>query len=408
MHRDCIVVAAGVDIWCVKTALAPKEEGMKSQLVTAVLTLAIVGCSSLTAVRPITKETGKPVPPARVYRPELTVPSPGHTATVSFLRDAGFPGSGCTHKILVDGDAAFAIYAGEYQTLYLEPGKHAFTLLIERGPCPEYSTTYTAALRDGAEESYRIFIPSIVDPPRLARVGAPGAPSLASTGTRTALVLVGMADGKVPRSSVKPPFEWEREHSTAGTSLTLRETNRFPGSNGTYVEYELKALGFSPREPATLWWRLGTTYTQLPALMGDDGIVSIHGTRNIGTEGNVPGGALDLALTSGDNRAYANAIPFPIDARAGACWASVEVMTESGRVFLITFGGFKSGEKVQIMSRSGDQRIDRTVDASSDGKVRFPVLFELGGNGTATARAIGDSGAVSIEYSIGRGALTPQ
>jgi len=385
---------------------------MKSSLVTAVMALGMAGCSWLTDIRPITKEVGKPVPSARLYRPELAAPSPGHTAMVSFLRDAGFPGSGCTHKILVDGDAVFAIRSSEYQTLYLEPGKHVFTLLIEQGVCPEYSTTYNAILSEGPEQSYRIFQPRVVAFPRFARVGAPGAPPFEGTGTRTALMFLGMADGSVPHSSTKPPFEWkfawEGERSTPGASLTLKETNRYPGSKGTCVEYELRALGFSPGESATLWWRLGTTYTQLPALVADDGIVSIHGTRIIGTEGNVPGGPLDLALTSGANRAYASAIPFPIEAKAGPCWASVEVVTESGRLFLVTFGGFRPGEKVQIMSRIGDQRLDHTVDASSDGKVRFPVRFEQGSAGTATARAIGDSGAVSIQYSIGMGALAAQ
>jgi len=132
---------------------------MKSRLVTLLLAVAVPGCSTIpTSTIPISQRSGDPVPAARIYQPELTVPSPGHTATVSFLRDAGFLGGGCTHKILVRGKPAFAIRAGEHQTLYLAPGRYLFALEIEGGICPQYSTSYQTVLNDGAEETYRILI----------------------------------------------------------------------------------------------------------------------------------------------------------------------------------------------------------------------------------------------------------
>jgi hypothetical protein len=100
------------------------------------------------------------------------------------LRDAGFLGGGCTHKILVGGKTVFAIRAGEYQTLYLAPGRYLFALEIEGGICPQFSTSYQTVLNDGAEETYRILIQTsgrIGDPldTRLEKIAAtPGIVSL--------------------------------------------------------------------------------------------------------------------------------------------------------------------------------------------------------------------------------------
>ena len=138
---------------------------MKLRTVTLTLALGAAGCSSIpTSTTPITIQSGKPVPAARIYQAELTVPSPGRTVTVSFLRDAGFIGGGCTHKILVDGKTAFAIRAGEFQTLHLAAGRHAFALEIEGGVCPAFSTSLSTVLGEGAEETYRIFVAPIFSP----------------------------------------------------------------------------------------------------------------------------------------------------------------------------------------------------------------------------------------------------
>lgn len=155
---------------------------MKATLITLLLALAAAGCVTIPPTTPITTQSGKPVPAERIYQRELTVSSPRHTAKVSFLRDAGFVGGACTHKILVDGKTVFAIRAGEYQTLHLAPGQHSFALEIEGGVCPKFSTSHFTVLSNGTEETYRIFIPPFISPnlgiaiaadsPRVAIVGA--------------------------------------------------------------------------------------------------------------------------------------------------------------------------------------------------------------------------------------------
>ena len=148
-------------------------EHMKATLITLLLAFAAAGCVNIpTSTTPITTESGKPVPGERIYQRELTAPSPGHTAKLSFLRDAGFPGGACAHKILVDGKVAFAIRAGEYQTLYLAPGRYLLGMEIEGGVCPARSLRHQAVLSDKAEETYRILIPSLAEGPTVLKIDA--------------------------------------------------------------------------------------------------------------------------------------------------------------------------------------------------------------------------------------------
>lgn len=156
---------------------------MTSRLITLLFALTAAGCSIPTSTTPITPQSGTPVPGARIYQPELTVPAPGRTAKVSFLRDAGALGSACTHKILVDGKPGFAIRAGEYQTLYLLPGQYVFTLEIEGGICPKHSVSHYAVLRDGADETHRIHIPSVTSRPQVTVSDGPHYSGVIAQGT---------------------------------------------------------------------------------------------------------------------------------------------------------------------------------------------------------------------------------
>jgi hypothetical protein len=106
---------------------------------------------------PITPQTGRPVPTERIYRPHLTRPAPGNSAKVLFLKDAGGPGRACANDVLVDDDKVFTIRAGEFGTLYLAPGEHKLIVQIEGGICQAFSRAHFTILRDGVEETHRIF-----------------------------------------------------------------------------------------------------------------------------------------------------------------------------------------------------------------------------------------------------------
>ena len=171
---------------------------MKARLIAFLLALAVAGCSTVTAPNaPITTQSGTPVPAGRIYQRELTVPSPGRTAKVTFLRDAGFLGGGCTHKILIDGQVVFAIRGGEYQTLHLAPGRYMFGLEIERGICPEFFSVDALALGDGAEDAYRILIPPLYNP-LMGSIALPGGPRVVKIDATT--------QGKVSGGSYYAPL----------------------------------------------------------------------------------------------------------------------------------------------------------------------------------------------------------
>src|SRR5262249_44009511 len=157
--------------------------------------------------------------------------------TITFLRDAGFLGSGCTHEIRVDDKAAFAIRAGEYQTLHLSPGQHEFGLLVYGAGCPQHTTSHVAFLRENADATYRITIPSLAAVPSFVDAGG----------------------GRLPDSVSGLTFF----QPTPGVSLTLRETERRPSTSGTYVQYELRASGFAVDARSVLWWNRGRSYTSL-------------------------------------------------------------------------------------------------------------------------------------------------
>src|SRR5882672_5326064 len=78
---------------------------MKSSLVFGVLALTATGCWAA----PITKESGTPVPPERIYQPELIAPGPGRNELglvdplgrhrrAAFLRDRRRPASGSSQR----------------------------------------------------------------------------------------------------------------------------------------------------------------------------------------------------------------------------------------------------------------------------------------------------------------------
>jgi len=290
-------------------------------------------------------------------------------------------GAACTFTILVDGERAFGIRAGEYQALYLGPGEHAFLLEVDGTLCPsDYATKWSAVLADGTEKTFRIASPAGSSGPRIAEVGA-------------------TPEGS-GGSSTQPPFEWDAE-STPGTSLALSEVAR----DGTTVTYEVRASGFAADESAVLWWKRGGSYSRLPAPIGENGAVRVLGQDSLGISDFVVGQPVDLALASGDSHSFAKAIPFPIEAKNGDYWASVEVMSETGLVFRITFGGFQPEEKVETVVQYGDERSVATAVASPKGEVVFPVRFSPGDRGTATNSATGSRGAISIQYKVGKDAL---
>lgn len=120
------------------------------------LVLGLFGCSTV----PVVSNTAKPIPNERVYNQDYLKKQTPEQAKVTFLRDKGFLGSGCTHDIYVNNEKAFSIRSNEIATIYLEPKYYIFRLETGGGMCPNIATSQETEVKSGAEIEYRILIPS--------------------------------------------------------------------------------------------------------------------------------------------------------------------------------------------------------------------------------------------------------
>jgi len=210
------------------------------------------------------------------------------------------------------------------------------------------------------------------------------------------------------RKAKEPEFEWDSAFSSPGTSLLLEEKERMPTGDGTMLQYRVVATGFDAGEPVELWWKRGTGFQQLPGAVSDDGTVLIGGMDVLGVAGLAMGQAVDIAIASGEKRAQAKVIPFPIEAKRGPLWASAEVMTETGLLFLITMGGFEPAEKVEVTSEYKSESHSDVMEVSESGEIAFPVMFGKGDKGTAVVVGTGTVGSIVLEYLVGKDALAAQ
>nr|WP_279291046.1 hypothetical protein [Pseudomonas sp. S25] len=128
-------------------------------MIAAALLALVAGCST----SPVTEADAKPVPLERIYQSSMVAGSSGYKdgqATVVFLRDSGYYGSGCSHDVFVNNVKVFAIRQGEFIRLALPAGSYFFRLETGGGLCPNIATSQSSELKVGQEEAYRILLPS--------------------------------------------------------------------------------------------------------------------------------------------------------------------------------------------------------------------------------------------------------
>lgn len=97
----------------------------------------------------------------RIYASHLILTEANSSkARVSFFRDTGFLGSGCTHEIYINAEKGFDIRQGEYIDLALDPGAYLFRLDTGVGLCPDISISQETTIKAGEKRAYRILLPS--------------------------------------------------------------------------------------------------------------------------------------------------------------------------------------------------------------------------------------------------------
>lgn len=126
--------------------------------------LAVIGAIliiSACSTTPVTQQSAVLVPAGRVYQTSYVGAASIPTdATVLFLRDSGFYGSGCSHDLYVDNVKVFSIRQGEKITIHVPASQHFFRLETGGGLCPNISTSQETTLTAGARQTYRILLPS--------------------------------------------------------------------------------------------------------------------------------------------------------------------------------------------------------------------------------------------------------
>ncbi|HEC75088.1 MAG TPA: hypothetical protein ENI26_12080 [Methylophaga aminisulfidivorans] len=123
--------------------------------------IAVALLVSACSTTPVTQQSAARVPTDRIYQTSyIGAASVASDATVVFLRDSGFSGSGCSHDLYVDNMKVFAIRQGEQITIHVPAGQRVFRLETGGGLCPNISMSQETIIAAGARQVYRILLPS--------------------------------------------------------------------------------------------------------------------------------------------------------------------------------------------------------------------------------------------------------
>jgi hypothetical protein len=243
--------------------------------------------------------------------------------------------------------------------------------------------------------------------------------------------LVGTAMS-LPGNAQQPPKWADRENATPGVQLSLQETTREPYNGATRVIYRLALAGAPedrtyqvffvlPGETTAYWmgWRPNTD----PA-----GVILCHqksiecpalpaaeiNKKTFGVYRYPKGKAVRVMVASVDQsiKAFAEAFPFPLEARDGSCHLWAELIPDSqGRRFAFHGDGFPPGAKVVMSSRSGGEIQNRTINASNSGSLPPTIISPAAAgqtSGLASLTAIGPACLPAVTYQWGSPALAEQ
>ncbi len=237
---------------------------------------------------------------------------------------------------------------------------------------------------------------------------------LCSVGAMSLLLFIGAIS--VPGTLVlaqldEAPFKWDHTFASPGTSLSVDVLQTMSGPPNSMITISIKSTGFSDAAATlALWQKSGGRYSKhKPGIRADGTVQFSPGTDSMMLGGYIRGQSFDIALVdeATNRRAQAKITPFPITAiGSGVCWASAEVITKSGLVWLITLAGYAAGEQVRITSVAKKETLTDDLAASGTGEIAFPILYPKRSKGNAQVTAMGSRGCnVSLDFAIGKSAL---
>lgn len=218
---------------------------------------------------------------------------------------------------------------------------------------------------------------------------------------------------------------WEPWHSTPGVHLRMVEAGRRKQGGTTLVGYKFEADGVpSDRTFRLLMWSSGGEVSTLI-----DGLTATHtghlvctdpiradfalwkceaqrlGELNIGVLRQVRGEATRAALVSRDGsvRAFARAVPFPLEAEDGACRLELESLAPEYRTFVLWARGFPAGSPARVGMRVGSDTREVVVRADEQGRFHLRLEPDEPGEdgGKATVRAVSPDCRPELDFEWG-------
>jgi len=227
---------------------------------------------------------------------------------------------------------------------------------------------------------------------------------------------------------------WHRDCSTPGVQLALVEVFRNKARNDIVVGYHITASHVPAGKAFAVWAKPtgSEPFAVMTGFMADstgtltcgDSTVAASEVRRaakLWCRGAIEsvtlsagqyalGEAYRVALISIDDsvRVYAEAIPHPLEASADGCTLTGEM--HSREIFAFSGTGFRPGEVVQAMSRSGKEAMASSQTADDAGRLAWMIILpgvkgKRGGD--ASYEVTGAGCRVTLRYGWGNKVLSP-
>ncbi len=219
-------------------------------------------------------------------------------------------------------------------------------------------------------------------------------------------------------------IEWGPRYATPGVQLTLQEGSRATTPNGTTkVTYFLRVSGFPTGKTFKLWVKpFGSSPESLSDVVGEfyvdpsGKLVSQEGGDlgqiSLSAPSYAKGEPYEVALISTDQtiKAFAKAIPFPIEVKEGRCRLWLELISPTGEAFALQGEGFEPNEEVTTVSRSNGEVIQGKQKVLPDGRLPANILAPAAVTRryVASFTVIGKSCKLTVDYEWGPPALKTQ
>ena len=252
---------------------------------------------------------------------------------------------------------------------------------------------------------------SVDDPPDLvAALDSPERTTVAPGGGHDIHSPV-VVDGKVALRGVEwiqiYPHGGGLPETTPGVQLALEEVAR-EGESTTKVSFKIMASGFPTDKTYQLFSYSLSQYNEglKPVSLGE---FPPEALPRMAIQKYTEGEWLQVALISSDLTiaAFAEAIPFPIEAKSGSCRIWLKLISSVGIQFTVHGEGYEAGEPVTAVWHIEEAAIKETWEADSAGSFQKALMHGLRvtEGGLATFSAIGESCDLLLEYEWGQRAM---